>query len=71
MLRIFFIIFGLKNNEVKKMNFQIRMECIGKEIIFARNEAMRLGKINRQFEPFSVRQKQFFPLIETKKVIFK
>ena len=57
-----------KNNDVGKMNFHVRMQCIEKEIVFARSEAMRTGRINRQMEPFSVRQKQFFPLFETKKV---
>ena len=44
------------------------MHCIEKEIIFARNEAIRLGKLDRRIEPFSVRQKQFYPINETKKV---
>jgi mRNA-capping enzyme len=54
--------------EVGKTNFHIRQQCIEKEIIFARSEGIRTGRINRQREPFSVRQKQFFPIFETKKV---
>lgn len=50
------------------MNFQIRCTCINKEIIFARNEAIKTGKFDKTLEPFSVRQKQFFSINETKKV---
>jgi hypothetical protein len=57
-----------KENEVGKMNFEIRLHCISKEIIFARDEAFKHGLINKQIEPFSVRQKQFFPIVGTKKV---
>lgn len=59
-----------KNNEVGKMNFEIRMACIDKEIIHARAEGMKQGIINRQVEPFGIRKKHFYPLIETKKVEF-
>jgi hypothetical protein len=58
-----------KENEVGKMNFEIRLHCISKEIIFARDEATKQGLINKQIEPFSIRQKQFFPISGTKKVI--
>lgn len=62
-------IIRFENDEVGKMNFDIRIECIKKEIIYARGEAIRLGKINKQIEPFSVRQKQFYPISETKKLL--
>ena len=52
------------------MNFEIRMQCIAKEIIFARGEAIKQGKVNKQIEPFSLRQKQFYPINETKKLFF-
>jgi mRNA-capping enzyme len=43
--------------------------CIDKEIIKSRNEAIKLGLINKQYEPFSVRQKLFYPIFETKKLL--
>jgi hypothetical protein len=55
---------------VGKLSFNVRMDCIKMEIVFARTEAMRLGKIERKYEPFSVRQKDFFPINETRKVLF-
>ena len=41
------------------MSFKIRLQCIDKEIIFARNEATKQGKLNKQLEPFSIRQKLY------------
>jgi mRNA-capping enzyme len=63
------LIYFLKNDEVGKTNFHIRLQCINKEIIFARGEAIKAGKLNKQIEPFSVRQKQFFPISDTKKLL--
>jgi mRNA-capping enzyme len=63
----------LKNDDVGKMNFTVRLQCISKEIIFARDEAFKQGKLNKQIEPFSIRQKLFYKLRDTKKVglVFK
>lgn len=58
-----------ETDEVGKMNFQVRIQCINKEIIFARNEAIKQGKLNKLIEPFSVRQKLFYPINETKKLL--
>ena len=35
----------------------------------ARAEAIKAGKLNKQIEPFSVRQKLFYPLTDTKKLL--
>lgn len=66
---LFADIIRYENDEVGKMNFDIRMQCISKEIIFARNEAIKQGKLNKQIEPFSLRQKLFYPINETKKLL--
>ena len=58
-----------ENESIGQQNFDIRMQCIDEEIIKPRQEAMRVGKINRNFEPFSVRKKDFFPIKETKKLL--
>lgn len=64
-------IIKFENDDVGKVNFQIRLQCITKEIIFARDEACRQGKLNKQIEPFSIRQKLFYRLGDTKKLLSK
>jgi mRNA-capping enzyme len=64
-------IIQFESQPVGKNKFNIRLACIDKEIIFARNEAIKQGKLNKTIEPFSIRQKGFFPIIQTKKVIKK
>jgi mRNA-capping enzyme len=62
-------IIKFESDDVGKVNFQIRLQCITKEIISARDEACRQGKLNKQIEPFSIRQKLFYKLGDTKKVL--
>lgn len=64
-------IIKFENDDVGKMNYQIRLQCISKEIIFARDEAFRQGKLNKQIEPFSIRQKLFYKITDTKKLLSK
>ena len=61
--------FMFQNDEVGKTNFNIRLLCIDKEIIFARAEAIKAGKLNKQIEPFSIRQKKFYHLTDTNKLL--
>lgn len=58
-----------EDEQIGQSNFDIRMQCIDREIIGPRHEALRLGKINRAMEPFSVRKKEFFPLMHTVKLL--
>ena len=58
-----------QNEEVGKTPFTTRLLCITKEIIGPRNEAIKAGKINKNLEPFSIRQKQFYQLSDTKKLL--
>lgn len=62
-------IMKFENDDVGKISFQVRLQCINKEIIFARDEAFRQGKLNKQIEPFSIRQKLFYKLSDTKKLL--
>lgn len=64
-------IIKFENDDVGKISFQVRLQCITKEIIFARDEAFKLGKFNKQQEPFSIRQKLFYKLGDTKKLLCK
>ncbi|CAF0976501.1 unnamed protein product [Brachionus calyciflorus] len=58
-----------ENEMMGQQNFDLRMQCIDRELIQPRYKALSSGKINREMEPFSVRKKDFFPLMETKKLI--
>lgn len=64
-------IIKFESDDVGKTSFQVRLQCISKEIIFARDEACRQGKLNKRIEPFSVRQKLFYKLGDTKKLLSK
>ncbi|KAG8444778.1 hypothetical protein GDO86_009810 [Hymenochirus boettgeri] len=48
-------------------DFNIRLSCIEKEIIFPRHEKMKTGLIDKAKEPFSVRNKQFFDIHTARK----
>ncbi|KAG8444777.1 hypothetical protein GDO86_009810 [Hymenochirus boettgeri] len=50
-------------------DFNIRLSCIEKEIIFPRHEKMKTGLIDKAKEPFSVRNKQFFDIHTARKLI--
>ncbi|XP_034017911.1 mRNA-capping enzyme [Thalassophryne amazonica] len=50
-------------------DFGIRLLCIEKEIIFARMEKMKSGQIDKMKEPFSVRNKPFFDIHASRKLL--
>lgn len=49
-------------------DFNVRLACIEKEIIFPRHEKMKTGLIDKAQEPFSVRNKPFFDIYASRKV---
>ncbi|KAK2527737.1 Rngtt [Columba livia] len=48
-------------------DFNVRLACIEKEIIFPRHEKMKNGLIDKAQEPFSVRNKPFFDIYASRK----
>uniref|UniRef100_A0A670I4J8 mRNA-capping enzyme n=1 Tax=Podarcis muralis TaxID=64176 RepID=A0A670I4J8_PODMU len=54
---------------VGECDFNIRLACIEKEIIFPRHEKMKTGQIDKAQEPFSVRNKPFFDIHVSKKLL--
>lgn len=58
----------LQSKPVGQCNFNIRLLCIEKEIIFPRMEKMKTGQIDKTKEPFSVRHKSFFDIHASRKV---
>uniref|UniRef100_A0A3Q3BBS9 mRNA-capping enzyme n=1 Tax=Kryptolebias marmoratus TaxID=37003 RepID=A0A3Q3BBS9_KRYMA len=54
---------------VGQCDFNIRLVCIEKEIISPRMEKMKLGQIDKTKEPFSVRNKPFFDIHASRKVM--
>nr|XP_048701006.1 mRNA-capping enzyme isoform X3 [Caretta caretta] len=52
---------------VGECDFNIRLACIEKEIIFPRHEKMKNGLIDKAQEPFSVRNKPFFDIHAARK----
>lgn len=46
-----------------------RLCCIEKEIVSPRNEAIKHGLIRKEKEPFSIRQKQFWDVTQTKALL--
>lgn len=53
-----------ENEDVGSRSFVDRLECIDKEIIGPRHEAMKRGQIRREQEPFSVRKKMFWEITQ-------
>ncbi|XP_064481228.1 mRNA-capping enzyme-like isoform X1 [Ornithodoros turicata] len=53
-------IIRFEGKEVGKTDFNVRLICISKEICEPRKQAMRDGRIDRNNEPFGVRQKEFW-----------
>lgn len=51
-------------------DFNIRLQCIEREIISPRHEKMKTGLIDKTQEPFSVRNKPFFDIYTSRKVKF-
>nr|BAE29611.1 unnamed protein product [Mus musculus] len=50
-------------------DFNIRLQCIEREIISPRHEKMKTGLIDKTQEPFSVRPKQFFDINISRKLL--
>ncbi|KFW86006.1 mRNA-capping enzyme, partial [Manacus vitellinus] len=50
-------------------DFNVRLSCIEKEIIFPRHEKMKSGLIDKAQEPFSVRNKPFFDIYTSRKLL--
>nr|XP_025949185.1 mRNA-capping enzyme isoform X3 [Dromaius novaehollandiae] len=50
-------------------DFNVRLACIEKEIIFPRHEKMKTGLIDKAQEPFSVRNKPFFDIYTARKLL--
>ncbi|XP_038032832.1 mRNA-capping enzyme isoform X2 [Anas acuta] len=50
-------------------DFNVRLACIEKEIIFPRHEKMKTGLIDKAQEPFSVRNKPFFDIYASRKLL--
>lgn len=54
---------------VGECDFNIRLQCIEREIISPRHEKMKTGLIDKTQEPFSVRPKQFFDISISRKLL--
>ncbi|XP_065124901.1 mRNA-capping enzyme [Paramisgurnus dabryanus] len=54
---------------VGQCDFNRRLLCIEKEIIFPRFEKMKMGQIDKAKEPFSVRNKPFFDIHAARKLL--
>ncbi|XP_053192941.1 mRNA-capping enzyme [Scomber japonicus] len=54
---------------VGQCDFNIRLLCIEKEIISPRMEKMKTGQIDKTKEPFSVRNKPFFDIHASRKLL--
>lgn len=61
--------FCVQGQPVGQCDFNIRLLCIEKEIISPRMEKMKTGQIDKTKEPFSVRNKPFFDIHASRKVI--
>lgn len=57
-------IIKFENEDIAARSFVDRLECIDKEIILPRHEAMKRGQIQREREPFSVRKKMFWDVMQ-------
>ncbi|XP_039603937.1 mRNA-capping enzyme [Polypterus senegalus] len=54
---------------VGQCDFNTRLICIEKEIISPRQEKMKMGQIDKMKEPFSVRNKPFFDIHASRKLV--
>ncbi|XP_023615104.1 mRNA-capping enzyme isoform X4 [Myotis lucifugus] len=50
-------------------DFNVRLQCIEREIINPRHEKMKTGLIDKTQEPFSVRNKPFFDIYTSRKLL--
>ena len=55
-----------EGEKVGQTPFSTRLLCIEKEIIKARQQYIAQGRIEKEREPFGIRQKQFWPISESK-----
>ncbi|XP_035210837.1 mRNA-capping enzyme-like isoform X2 [Stegodyphus dumicola] len=55
--------------DVGKTDFDRRLLCINKEIIYPRRQAMTEGRIDRMKEPFSVRAKDFWDITSARQIL--
>ncbi|KPP79283.1 mRNA-capping enzyme-like [Scleropages formosus] len=58
-----------ESQPVGQCDFNTRLLCIEKEIISPRLEKMKMGQIDKTKEPFSVRNKPFFDIHASRKVM--
>jgi len=61
-------IISFQKQDVGGNNFNVRTQCIEKEIIHAREEAKRDGRIDRSQELFGIRKKDFWEIEHTAKI---
>lgn len=62
-------IIKFRGEDVGKVDFRIRLNCIRDELVNPRYKAMERGIIDRQTEPFGVRFKPFWFLEDTEKIL--
>ncbi|KAJ3606426.1 hypothetical protein NHX12_025947 [Muraenolepis orangiensis] len=60
---------GRLGQPVGQCEFNVRLVCIEKEIISPRMEKMKSGQIDKTKEPFSVRNKPFFDIHASRKLL--
>ena len=58
-----------EGQEVGKCNFSLRLTCIDKELVGARNTFITQGLIDKTREPFSIRKKEFWDVSEAIKLL--
>ena len=58
-----------EGQEVGKCNFSLRLTCIEKELVGARNTFITQGVIDKTKEPFSIRKKEFWDVSEAIKLL--
>ena len=49
--------------DIGQKNFIERSKCIKNEVILPRDEECRAGRLKKEKEPFSIRWKEFWPLM--------
>lgn len=60
---------SIQAQPVGECDFNIRLQCIEREIINPRHEKMKTGLIDKTQEPFSVRNKPFFDIYTSRKLL--
>ena len=59
-----------QNMDVGGTDFERRLLCIKRELIEPRHKKMTEGRLDKTKEPFSVRQKPFWDIFQTRTVSF-